>query len=387
MQPKKLKIGLMHISAYESGWTEPFDLWYEQMLRQIEFADTAGLHGVWVAEHRIPGYGFASPPVFLTAAAARTRRIRLGTAVCLVSLHHPVQTAEDYAALDVLSGGRLNFGVGRGQFPYDFAVTGIDVDEGRARFGENLQAILSLWSAEVAAHHGRFHQFTHRLLPKPLQRPHPPVYAAAARTPASYTWAGERGFHLQIVPFIFSDLAVLHEYIQGYRHAAAANGHDSTALDLAAAYPLYVGEREEDALQAADPHLQRLTRYNAWALYSGLDCGRPGAFEHYLHARSSGTSDPVLSPDGGDPRDWQTWKRGRVIFGTPDQVVDQIGRVAEDHGVTYLMFEVYYGGQSHREVMGYLERLAARVMPQLDLAPPPPICQPPSLDTDAVVRR
>ena len=140
MQPKKLKIGLMHISAYESGWTEPFDLWYEQMLRQIEFADTAGLHGVWVAEHRIPGYGFASPPVFLTAAAARTRRIRLGTAVCLVSLHHPVQTAEDYAALDVLSGGRLNFGVGRGQFPYDFAVTGIDVDEGRARFGENLQA-------------------------------------------------------------------------------------------------------------------------------------------------------------------------------------------------------------------------------------------------------
>lgn len=114
-----LKIGIMYISAHESGWSEPFAVWYEQILRQIELADAAGMHGAWVAEHRIPGYGIASPPVFLTAAAARTSRIRLGTAIALVSLHHPVQTAEDYAALDLLSGGRLDFGVGRGQFPYD----------------------------------------------------------------------------------------------------------------------------------------------------------------------------------------------------------------------------------------------------------------------------
>ena len=376
----QLKIGLMYISAYESGWTEPFEVWYEQMLGQIELADAAGLHGVWVAEHRIPGYGFASPPVFLTAAAARTTRIRLGTAVCLVSLHHPVQTAEDYATLDVLSGGRLNFGVGRGQFPYDFAVAGVDLDGGRARFDENLQAILSLWSEETTTHSGRFHQFTHRLLPKPRQRPHPPVYAAAARTPASYTWAGERGFHLQIAPLLFADLPLLHEHIGRYRDAAAVNGHDPAALDLAAAYPLYVGEREEDALRAADPHLIRLARYNAWALYSGLDCGRPGAFERYLRARSSNASEPGLPPGEAGGRDWQTWKRGRVIFGTPDQVVDQIGRVREDHGVTYLIFEVFYGGQSHREVMAYLERLAGRVLPQLDLAPPPPAYRPPPLD-------
>ena len=376
----QLKIGLMYISAYESGWTEPFEVWYEQMLGQIELADAAGLHGVWVAEHRIPGYGFASPPVFLTAAAARTRRIRLGTAVCLVSLHHPIQTAEDYAALDVLSGGRLNFGVGRGQFPYDFAVTGVDLDEGRARFDENLQAILSLWSEETATHSGRFHQFTHRLLPKPRQRPHPPVYAAAARTPASYTWAGERGFHLQIAPLLFSDLSLLHEHIGRYRDAAAVKGHDPAMLDLAAAYPLYVGEREEDALRTADPHLIRLARYNAWALYSGLDCGRPGGFERYLRTRSAGAWEPGLPAEEAGGRDWQTWKRGRVIFGTPDQVVDQIGRVCEDHGVTYLIFEVFYGGQSHREVMAYLERLAGRVLPQLDLAPPPPAYRPPPLD-------
>lgn len=368
-----LKLGLMYISAYESGFTQPFAVWYEQMLRQIEFADAAGLHGVWLAEHRIPGYAFASPPVFLSAAAQRTRRIRLGTAVCLVSLHHPVQTAEDYAALDVLSGGRLNFGAGRGQFPYDFAVAGIALDDARTRFDENLDAILRLWSEESVTHTGRFHQFTHRLLPKPLQRPHPPVFAAAARTPASYTWAGARGFHLQIAPLLFADLDALHENVRSYRAAAAAAGHDPAALDLLAAYPFYVGEREEDALAAADPHLKRLARYNAWSLYGGLDCGRAGAFAAHLRAHTD-------APPAG-ARDWDAWKRGRVVFGSPDQVVDQIGRIVEAHGANYLLFETFYGGQSHRETMAYLERLATRVLPQLDLAPPP-ACLPPAIDAE-----
>lgn len=366
-----LKLGLMYIPAYESGFSQPFDVWYAQMLEQIALADAAGLHGVWVAEHRIPGYAFAAPQLFLTAAAMRTRRIRLGTAVCLVSLHHPVQTAEDFAALDVLSGGRLNFGAGRGQFPYDFAVAGVPLDESRERFDENLEAILRLWSEDgPVEHNGRFHRFTHRLLPRPLQRPHPPVFAAAARTPASYTWAGGRGFNLQIAPLLFSDLDVLRGHIAAYRAAATAAGHDPAALDLLAAYPLYVGEREEDAVRAADPHLRRLARYNAFALFAGMECGRPGAFEAYLRTREGGAPVEDGVPAGG--RDWEAWKRGRVIFGSPDQVVDQIGSVAEAHGATYLLFEVFYGGQSQRETLAYLERFAARVMPQLALAPPPP---------------
>mgnify|MGYP001278554504 CR=1 FL=1 len=367
-----LKLGLMYIPAYESGFSQPFAVWYEQMLQQIALADAAGLHGVWVAEHRIPGYAFAAPQVFLTAAAMRTRRIRLGTAVCLVSLHHPVQTAEDFAALDVLSGGRLNFGAGRGQFPYDFAVAGVPLEESRERFDENLDAILRLWSQEgLVEHRGRYQQFTHRLLPQPLQRPHPPIFAAAARTPASYSWAGEHGFHLQIAPLLFSDLDVLRGHVASYRAAASAAGHDAAALDLLAAYPLYVSEREADAVRAADPHLQRLARYNAFALFAGMDCGRPGAFDAYLRNRDVDAPAEDGVPAGAG-RDWDAWKRGRVIFGSPDQVVDQIGRVAEAHGATYLLFEVFYGGQSQRETMAYLERFAARVMPQLDLAPPPP---------------
>jgi alkanesulfonate monooxygenase SsuD/methylene tetrahydromethanopterin reductase-like flavin-dependent oxidoreductase (luciferase family) len=375
-----LKLGLMYIPAYESGFAQPFAVWYAQMLEQIALADAAGLHGVWLAEHRIPGYAFAAPQLFLTAAALRTNRIRLGTAVCLVSLHHPVQTAEDFAALDVLSGGRLNFGAGRGQFPYDFAVAGVPLEESRERFDENLEAILRLWSEEgPVEHNGRFHQFTHRLLPRPLQRPHPPVFAAAARTPASYVWAGERGFHLQIAPLLFSDLDVLRGHLAAYRAAAASAGHDPAALDLLAAYPLYVGEREDDAVRAADPHLRRLAHYNAFALYAGMECGRPGAFDAYLHSREDGapTEDGVPAAAG---RDWDAWKRGRVIFGSPDQVVDQIGRVVEAHGATYLLFEVFYGGQTQRETLAYLERFASRVMPQLDLAPPPPAVPPPRTD-------
>ncbi|HEX2171119.1 MAG TPA: LLM class flavin-dependent oxidoreductase [Dehalococcoidia bacterium] len=375
-----LKIGILYISAYESGWTEPFPVWYEQMLRQIELADAVGLHGAWVAEHRIPGYSLASPPVFLTAAALRTRRIRLGTAVCLVPLHHPVQTAEDYATLDVLSGGRLDFGVGRGQFPYDFAVAEVNAEESRARLEENLAAILSLWSDEVTRHEGQFHRFTHRMLPKPIQRPHPPVYAAAARTAASYTWAGERGFHLQIAPLLFSDLGRLRGYLDSYRAALAAAGHDPAARDLLAAYPLYIGEREDDAIRIADPHLKRLARYNAFSLFAGLDCGRKGAFDEFLRDRYGDTAADNRAPEGSHARDWHAWKEGRVIFGTPDRVVDQIGRVVEDTGLTYLVFEIFYGGQPHSDVMAYLERLGARVLPQLDVAPPPPPIQAPQVD-------
>lgn len=366
-----LKIGLLFISAHESGWTEPFAVWYEQILRLIEQADAIGLHGAWVAEHRIPGYSLASPPVFLTAAAARTRRIRLGTAVCLVPLHHPVQTAEDYATLDVLSGGRLDFGIGRGQFPYDFAVAGVDQEESRPLLEENLGAILSLWSDEVTVHEGRYHRFTHRLLPKPLQRPHPPIYAAAARTQASYVWAGAQGFHLQIAPLLFADLGRLHEYLESYRAAARASGHDPAALDLLAAYPLAIGESEEVASRGADPYLKRLARYNAFSLFAGLECGRRGAFDEFLRERYSGAADG-LAPEGSRERDWASWKQGRVVFGSPDQVVDQIGRITQDTGANYIVFEAFYGGQPYRDVAKHLDLLGTRVLPQIDLAPAPP---------------
>lgn len=371
-----IKIGLLYITAHESGFNVPFPVWYEQMLQQIEAADRAGLHGVWVAEHRIPGYALASPPVFLMAAAARTRRIRLGTAVCLVSLHHPVQTAEDYATLDVLSGGRLDFGAGRGQFPYDFAVAGVDLNESRERFDENLDAVLRLWTEETVEHRGKFFQFDHRMLPKPVQQPRPPVYVAAARTPASYPWAGERGFHLMIAPLLFADLNVLRRHLAAYRAAAADNGHDPASLNLLAAYPFYCGERPEDAVRAADPHLVRLARYNAFSLFAGLDCIRPGAFDEFLAQREAGALDDGL-PGGSSGRDWQAWKQGRALFGPPDQIVEQIGRVVEDHGINYVILEVFYGGQSHRDMLESLERLATRVLPQLDLAPPPPEIVPP----------
>ena len=128
---------------------------YAELLEQAEAAEEGGFDSFWVAEHHFHEYGAVPrPPILLSAVAQRTRRIRLGSGVVVLPFDHPLRVAEDYAMVDVLSGGRLNLGVGSGYLKHEYAGFGVDPEDKRAHFDEALEVLLRAWTGERVSYTG-----------------------------------------------------------------------------------------------------------------------------------------------------------------------------------------------------------------------------------------
>ena len=154
-----------------------------------------GFDSGWLAEHHFSRYGLGSASLMLLAnIAARTKTLRLGTAVIIPPLHHPVRLAEDTATLDVLSGGRLDAGFGRGTAGYEYTGYSVDSNESQARFQESVQIIEGLWTTPDFTFNGQHFQVEKaNLVPPPVQRPHPPMYIAATRSRETQDFAAASG--------------------------------------------------------------------------------------------------------------------------------------------------------------------------------------------------
>src|SRR5262252_6969186 len=201
--------------------------YFAQCLRLAERADQLGFNSVKTVEHYFFDYGGHSPNpvVFLAAVAARTTRIRPITGAVIPAFNHPVKLAAELAMLDNLSQGRLDVGFGRAFIPKEFEVFGVSLDESRARFEEGIDLITRLWTEERVSYEGKFRKFENvRLMPRPVQKPHPPIWIAAVATKDSFVWAGRHGYHVMIVPFA-SNLALVRELVQSYRDAWREGGH------------------------------------------------------------------------------------------------------------------------------------------------------------------
>jgi alkanesulfonate monooxygenase SsuD/methylene tetrahydromethanopterin reductase-like flavin-dependent oxidoreductase (luciferase family) len=157
---------------------------YADALAECRLADELGFHTVWLAEHHFSHYGICPSLAPLAAAIAReTRRARIGTAVVIAPFEHPVRIAEEWAEIDILSGGRLEFGLGRGYQPKEFEGLGVSMEGTRERFDEALDVIRGAWTEDRLTFEGAFYRVPGvRVLPKPVQRPHPPRSTSSART-------------------------------------------------------------------------------------------------------------------------------------------------------------------------------------------------------------
>jgi alkanesulfonate monooxygenase SsuD/methylene tetrahydromethanopterin reductase-like flavin-dependent oxidoreductase (luciferase family) len=174
---------------------------YARALERIEIMDKSGFDAVWLAEHHFSSFSVC-PSVHMmgTLAAARTTRLRIGTGVSLAPFYHPLRLAEEVALLDVLSGGRVNWGAGRGFARVEFENFGVPPDESTSRFRETVEIVLRAWTTEKLSFAGKhFHFEDVEVLPKPLQQPHPPVWMAATSEPA-LDWAAGRGFSILMDP-------------------------------------------------------------------------------------------------------------------------------------------------------------------------------------------
>jgi alkanesulfonate monooxygenase SsuD/methylene tetrahydromethanopterin reductase-like flavin-dependent oxidoreductase (luciferase family) len=310
-----MKVGILQFF----GWRDrsvPLNSVYEAALERFSIMDQAGYDAVWLAEHHFSGFSVC-PSVHMmgTMAAARTKRLRIGTAVSLAPFYNPLRLAEEVALLDVLSGGRVNWGAGRGFERSEFAAFGIPGEESAARFHETVDIVLKSWTNQRLNYQGRFYRYDGvEVLPKPFQLPHPPVWMAASSMPA-IDWAASQGHSILMDPH-----ASRADLIQKRRHYATKlieAGFSDAGRTIPMARLIAVDDTKEKARAVA----KRVAEWTI-AAYVGPEHGavRQGP------ARDFGGKDPVAF-----------YLDDVMIHGTAESVADQLQSFGEEIGMTYLM--------------------------------------------------
>ncbi len=327
-----MRIGIFSVvDHYPKELPRSIERFYAELLESAVFAEELGFDSFWVAEHHFHEYGaIPSPAVWMAAAAARTRRIRLGSGVSVLPFHNPITVAEDYAMVDIMSGGRLEFGVGSGYLKHEFAGYGVTLDEKHARFDEALEIIERAWSGERFTYHGRFNRFDDvQLQLQPLQKPRPPICIATLRHEAARE-VGARGYPLLTIPYAQSPgLHQLTAMTAEFREAWKAAGHgDPSKPVVGCAVHTYVGSATE------------------------IDTHAKPAVDRYVRSRLYATSRPfdVLE------------EKKLIACGSPDKVINVL-RDYERAGFNLFLNIMDFGGMDHRAVMKSIERLGREVLP------------------------
>jgi alkanesulfonate monooxygenase SsuD/methylene tetrahydromethanopterin reductase-like flavin-dependent oxidoreductase (luciferase family) len=323
---------------------------YKDILAQIELGDGLGFDTAWLGElHFIPSFScLASPLMILAAAAQRTRRIRLGTAVTLLPLHNPVKMAEDAATLDVLSDGRLEFGVGRGATPVYFAGYNVPQEESRERFEESLEVIIRAWTNERLSYQGKyFHVQDVRVSPQPLQKPYPPI-RIAANSPDTFAIAGQLGLPIFASPLI-NPPNKLREYLSVHRESLKGG----TKQDVALAFPVHVSTSRERAREECEASLMHFFSL-AGELIKPLATDPIKGYEAYQQLEERVKQ---VTYEGID--------RNVGIFGDPEYCIDRITALRQEFPMEEFIAYFNQGGLiDHATVKRSMELFATQVIPR-----------------------
>jgi natural product biosynthesis luciferase-like monooxygenase protein len=331
---------------------------YHETLEQAVRGEALGFESVWpVEQHFNRALSILPCPALLLAAiAARTRTLRLGTAIVQLPLAHPLRVAEELATLDVLSGGRVECGVGRGVNPAHFAGFGVPLAESRERMSEALDYIRQAWTQERFSFQGRFFQADDlALAPRPLQQPHPPI-RVAANSPETAEWAGQAGYPIFVAANInpFSWLRGLIPLYRAARREAghpAANGDDVTIL-----MPLYVGESRSRIAQDVAPSIRQYAQAVASVAAPVLEKCTSQAERQKLQAMLEHLSSLT----------YETINDGMGIFDTPEACVERLQEVQQELEPGRVICWFNFGGLiPHERVVRSMELFSARVLPHI----------------------
>jgi alkanesulfonate monooxygenase SsuD/methylene tetrahydromethanopterin reductase-like flavin-dependent oxidoreductase (luciferase family) len=200
-----LQFGAYALPSYHAESDPPQGEYLRNLLDRLAWAEELGFDAIWLNEHHFSPWGgmLPAPPVALAALAQRTRRVRLGTSVSVLGLHHPIHQAEQLAMVDLISSGRLDVGVGRGSAPFDHEVFGLDFSQAQPRTLEALQVILHAWRGEPFSFQGTYFQVPQvQVWPRPEQRPHPPVWISCSSSRESFEWPARHGYNLLTIGFV-----------------------------------------------------------------------------------------------------------------------------------------------------------------------------------------
>ena len=331
---EQMQFGVLQFFSWP-GRRVPLPTVYERALNRIDIMDDSGYDCVWLAEHHFSTYSVC-PSVHMMGmhVAGRTKRLRIGTAVTLASFYHPLRIAEEVALLDILSGGRVNWGAGRGFDRTEFRAFDVPLEESYPRFRESVQVVLEAWRQERITWHGDYYDFDEiEVLPKPYQQPTPPFWVAAGG-PDAINWAANQGYSILMDPH--APHQELGDKRRAYFKALEAAGHETAGRIIPMARLIAVAETDAEA--------ERIARNGAeWTIGS------------YANEKTSGSANPANQL----PRDEriERYVNQVVVHGSAAKVVDQLTELRETIGLDYLIASPF----SHDSFM----RFTRDVLPQL----------------------
>lgn len=304
---------------------------YAELLEQARLADQLGFYSYWIAEHHFHEYGaIPRPAVFLSAVAAITRQIKLGSAVAVLPFDNPLRVAEDFAMVDILSGGRLEFGVGSGYLEHEYAGFDLDPQERRARFDESLDIIRKCWTGDKFSFAGNHFKINAvRLNVVPLQSPSPPIFIAVLRNEAA-VFVGRQKMGMMMIPYASTEeLAELSTTCAAYKDEHSRSGGESQNARIQFGLHCFCASSTEQARELARPYMDRYVRTRLYA--------RQRPFDELI-------------------------EKNLLAIGDPKEII-RVGRLYEQAGLTDFLMIMNFGGLPHDSVLESMRLIASEVLP------------------------
>jgi len=322
-----MKFGVLQFFSWP-GKRVPLEKVYERAFQRIDVMERTGYDAVWLAEHHFSTYSVC-PSIHMmgTHIAARTERLRIGTAVSLAPFYHPLRLAEEVALLDLLSGGRVNWGAGRGFDATEYRVFGVEREESYPRFRETVDVVMKAWSDERLTHHGEFFHFDDvEVLPKPVQDPHPPVWLAST-SPDAVVWSARNGFTILMDPHAsHRDIAQKRAL---YADELEKAGHSMEGRVIPMARNIALGKTQSEAEEVA--------RNGARFMFGNY---LPPGIGAVARPTEKGAPPPGVwetGPQGASVDPVEQYVNEVVICGTPEKVIDDLQELGETLPLEYLM--------------------------------------------------
>jgi alkanesulfonate monooxygenase SsuD/methylene tetrahydromethanopterin reductase-like flavin-dependent oxidoreductase (luciferase family) len=325
---------------------------YRMTIDAAEVADRVGIAGYFIGEHHGLAYTFSSPAVLLAAIAERTKRLRLGTAVALAANLDPLRMVEDYATVDVISGGRVELVTGRGNFFVNtYELFGQSIDDSADRFAEAMELAVQLWSGEPIHWQGRFRPPIrgHMLKPAPIQAERPPFWVGGGSSPATAELAGRLGLNLML-PSAFGKPDKFVAIADIYRNAFAASNHKH-APKVGASWHGWVAGNDEVAHARFEPRYREYHRFNT-AMMLSVNPDPP----------------PYLTL----PFNYEfLTAQGPAIVGGPESFAERLSYLTNLLGADLNIIKMDMAGVPRDEYLEMVEMLGTEVLPLIDAAPQP----------------
>src|SRR5215467_28229 len=329
-------------------------------LEQMEWTEELGFDQIWLTEHHFIDYELSVDPASLAAtAASRSERVRIGLAAAILPFHHPLRLAEQMALIDIISDGRLDVGVGRGNRPAEFAGYRVPQQESRERFDETVDVMQRAWTEERFSYRGRFFTFDDvRVIPKPVQRPHPPLYQVCV-TKDGIENTARRGWPM-LNSVLFGPVSQLLANRQTYVETLEKSGRSAEAITAllsrwGVSRQIYVAESDAQALaEAKAAELWYQESFRQFVLPARIEDAHPS-----LQPGFRAMAERLAKVS------WETLVAETLAFGSPDTVARHIAEM-RDLGVGQVMCWMNFGGLPQDRVRRSMELFAREVMPRFE---------------------